>query len=162
MDSMGDVTIYRNGEVVGTGLVSLPYFASYVSAYVGRGESGQSFAGAMDEVAIYDTALSASRIQAHYDQRFYGTVDVELVQNNSVIQTIATGVPNTNACSSTRTTRSASAPSSSPRPSALPSRRSSSPTTATRTTSTTARSTTTCSPPPSATTSTAVRRPTSR
>src|SRR5262249_29876677 len=89
MDADGAVKIYRNGVAVGSGTLFLDQFAIYNAAYLARGESGQSFAGAMDEAAVYGSALSAARIQAHYDRRFYGTVNVDLYQGGTYVKSLA-------------------------------------------------------------------------
>lgn len=63
-------TIYVDGISVGSGTSSQPIFASAVNMEIGRNsyESGTQFPldGKVDEVAIYNTPLSAARLAAHY------------------------------------------------------------------------------------------------
>ncbi|MBI3967642.1 MAG: fibronectin type III domain-containing protein, partial [Chloroflexi bacterium] len=63
----GAATIYRNGQVVGSGNLPLPRTVTRSSNFVGRSNwSGDAFfAGRLDEVAIYATALPADRVVAH-------------------------------------------------------------------------------------------------
>ncbi|MBI3968024.1 MAG: PQQ-dependent sugar dehydrogenase, partial [Chloroflexi bacterium] len=68
VSSIGGATIYRNGQVVATGSVPLPPNVNRTKNYVGRSNwAGDAFfQGRLDEVALYPSALSATRIQAHY------------------------------------------------------------------------------------------------
>jgi hypothetical protein len=62
-------TLYRNGTQVASAADSLGAVpVPYGEWAVGSGGEGwaQNFTGGIDEVAIYNTALSAARIQAHY------------------------------------------------------------------------------------------------
>jgi hypothetical protein len=63
----GVATIYRNGTmVVQTTVGSFTPLTSY-NLYLGRNPSGFSFAGLVDEAALYHRALSSNEIAAIYD-----------------------------------------------------------------------------------------------
>lgn len=68
------ITMYVNGSVIGTPLttgVPAAIFAGTADLWIGRQFSATatnvSFEGLIDEVAIYNTALSADRVAAHYN-----------------------------------------------------------------------------------------------
>lgn len=69
--SSGAVTIYRNGSSVATGTTAVPRVVQRTNNYIGRSNwAGDAyFAGGLDEVALYPSALAASRITAHYNAR---------------------------------------------------------------------------------------------
>ena len=63
-----DLVVYVDGELQGTQTASFP-IAGAVSAFVVGAEAAGSsnyFAGTLDEVAVYDHALLADRVKAHY------------------------------------------------------------------------------------------------
>lgn len=65
-----NVRVYVNGVLIGTvakGAGSIQ--AGGANARIGRygGGTGGNFPGVLDEVAVYNTTLSPTRIQAHYD-----------------------------------------------------------------------------------------------
>jgi hypothetical protein len=64
----GTASLYVDGVLRATRQVSdRPSGSS--SLYIGYGQSARWFTGRLDDVAYYPTALSAARIQAHYDAR---------------------------------------------------------------------------------------------
>ncbi len=98
MDSKGDVTIYKNGQPIATGTTSVPRSGIVrTENYLGKNDLAAygytSYSGALQEAAFYTSALSAAKVAAHYAQRIYGTVNINLLQNGSIVQNIATGVP---------------------------------------------------------------------
>ena len=63
-----ELVVYADGEAQGTQTASFA-IAGAVSAFVVGAEAGGSgnyFAGTLDEVAVYDHALTADRVRAHY------------------------------------------------------------------------------------------------
>jgi hypothetical protein len=60
--------LYVNGALAGTGTVTAytPQAANPLAIGQGQPGNGFWFPGAVDEAAVYDTALSAARVQAHY------------------------------------------------------------------------------------------------
>ena len=95
MDSKGNVTLYKNGVAIATGTTFVPR-TGIVRAdnYLGKSNFGDSlYAGSFDEAAIYAAPLPATQIAAHYAQRIYGTINIDLLQNGNFVQNIATGVP---------------------------------------------------------------------
>ncbi|MGA2254402.1 MAG: right-handed parallel beta-helix repeat-containing protein, partial [Thermoguttaceae bacterium] len=95
MDAKGNVTLYKNGAAIATGTTYVPRTGIVrADKYLGRSNSGYAlYAGSLDEAAIYAAPLSAAQVAAHYAQRVYGTVNIDLLQNDAVVQNIATGVP---------------------------------------------------------------------
>ena len=93
MDSHGNVALYRNGVAIAAGTTSLPRAGiTRTKNYIGKSNFGDPlYAGSFDEAAIYAAPLSAAQIAAHYAQRSYGTVNIDLLQNGTVVQNIATG-----------------------------------------------------------------------
>ncbi|HLH14405.1 MAG TPA: LamG-like jellyroll fold domain-containing protein, partial [Solirubrobacteraceae bacterium] len=70
--SSGMLTLYVDGEQVGqtTGVSLSPAsLATATGSYLGKSQSATAplFHGSLSNVAFYNTALSASKIQAHYD-----------------------------------------------------------------------------------------------
>ncbi len=62
----GASKFYVDGVVVNTSATTFNYINSSGNVTIGRGYSnGRYFIGSIDEVAIYNTALSSDRIQAH-------------------------------------------------------------------------------------------------
>jgi hypothetical protein len=70
MDATGNVVIYHNGWVAGTGVIPPPRTVARNSNYIGKSNNGADahFAGSMDEVAYYPRPLTAAEIRAHYMQ----------------------------------------------------------------------------------------------
>jgi Concanavalin A-like lectin/glucanases superfamily len=67
-DGAGNASIYINGQLAGSGAFSScqPYTGS---AHIALDNEGSShFDGTIDEVAVYNYALSAGRIRAHYQR----------------------------------------------------------------------------------------------
>jgi hypothetical protein len=62
------VTLYVNGASVGTATFSTPLNKTTGSFGIGRAGSSATnyFKGGIDEVALYSSALTASRVAAHY------------------------------------------------------------------------------------------------
>ncbi|HEV3340661.1 MAG TPA: LamG-like jellyroll fold domain-containing protein, partial [Pirellulales bacterium] len=93
-DSAGDVTIYKNGQVVASGVTSVPLNVTRTAGYLGKSNFfGDDFAGSLDEAAIYNHVLSAARIQGHVSHAVYGTVNIDLDVGGASVMNIATGVP---------------------------------------------------------------------
>jgi hypothetical protein len=63
-----DMVIYVNGEPQGTQTASFSIAGAMADFVVGAeaGGTGNYFAGTLDEVAVYDHALTVDRIKAHY------------------------------------------------------------------------------------------------
>lgn len=57
---------YVNGSLVTTASITFPTNAGWQLFEIGKGDSGQFANDDIDEVALYSTALSASRVAAHY------------------------------------------------------------------------------------------------
>ena len=95
MDAKGNVTLYKNGAVIATGTTYVPRPGIVrVDNYLGKSNFGNAlYAGSLDQAAIYAAPLSAAQIAAHYAQRIYGTVNIDLTQNGTLVQNIATSVP---------------------------------------------------------------------
>jgi autotransporter-associated beta strand protein/parallel beta-helix repeat protein len=98
VDASNHVTIYKNGQVIGSGTSNLPPVSSRADNYLGKSQyaayGDAYFAGAMDEAAIYTSALSAARILDHYNHQYYGSVNIDLLQGGNVVANIASNVPN--------------------------------------------------------------------
>jgi Concanavalin A-like lectin/glucanases superfamily len=69
-DGSNNWAIYSNGAVVASGNNSTAIQASTsplsIGVSDGNGSKSFPFQGSIDEVAVYNTALSSSRISAHY------------------------------------------------------------------------------------------------
>jgi hypothetical protein len=63
-----DLVVYANGEAQGTQTASFAIAGAVADFVVGAEAGGTAnyFAGDLDEVAVYDHALSADRVRAHY------------------------------------------------------------------------------------------------
>jgi hypothetical protein len=63
-----ELDVYANGELQGTQTASFAIAGAVADFVVGAEAGGSSnfFAGSLDEVAVYDHALSADRVRAHY------------------------------------------------------------------------------------------------
>ncbi len=95
MTAQGNVTLYKNGVAIATGTTDVPRKGMVrTDNYLGKSNFGNAYyAGGLDEAAIYALPLTAAQIQAHYVQAVFGTVNISLVLNNTVVESIATGVP---------------------------------------------------------------------
>jgi parallel beta-helix repeat protein len=62
------LTLYRNGVAVGTSNVSGPVPPTTGTLQIAASQYGEYFKGLIDEVRVYNTALSATDIQAAYKQ----------------------------------------------------------------------------------------------
>jgi Concanavalin A-like lectin/glucanases superfamily len=73
----GTITLYINGAVVGTAALAGPMAAgsgSGISLGYAQAYNGDHLTGLLAECAVYSTALSAGRIQAHYQAASLGIV----------------------------------------------------------------------------------------
>jgi len=94
-----DVTLYANGMVVGTGSLTSAIAANTKSLRIGiRHDGGQAFNGIIDEVRIYDQALTAAEVDALYqtgtnkfsiDDRVQTTLDLNVRATPSSTGTLA-------------------------------------------------------------------------
>ncbi len=66
INTSGTVTIYKNGQSIQTGTSTWPWGLIRTQNYIGRSNwsSDAYYEGAMDEIRVYDYALSAAEIQA--------------------------------------------------------------------------------------------------
>jgi hypothetical protein len=66
--STGAMTLYVNGASAGTALGSTTSLTSATNIDFGRILTGTNyFRGTMDEIAVYNTALSAATVTDHYN-----------------------------------------------------------------------------------------------
>lgn len=76
----GTTNLYVDGALVGTGSGNAGSQGTTVSIYVGSaGGDGEWYNGQLDEVAVYNTALSTARITAHYDDYTQGDTYQDVV-----------------------------------------------------------------------------------
>jgi hypothetical protein len=63
-----ELAVYANGESQGSQTAAFSIAGAVADFVVGAeaGGSGNHLAGTLDEVAVYDHALSADRVRAHY------------------------------------------------------------------------------------------------
>ena len=99
LDADENVTVYKNGDLIGTGIASIPNDIPRTQNYLGRSAVGTDpmFNGLVDEAAIYDHPLSATQVKSHYDAGVIaGVIDVDLVHfsDGSVVQNIIDDTPN--------------------------------------------------------------------
>jgi parallel beta-helix repeat protein len=97
MDAAGVIRLFKNGQVIATGSGQLPNAVARAGNFLGHGNPGSGaadFAGRLDEAAVFDFALGDDRVLAHATAQDFGTAKVELLQNGSVVQTIAAAAPN--------------------------------------------------------------------
>ena len=78
IDNLTNVTAYVNGQNLGTQIQNTAGFGPGISAPAWIGSMGTSiaanlWAGTIDELAIYGSALSQDTIQGHYSTFVYGT-----------------------------------------------------------------------------------------
>ena len=95
MDALGNVTLYKNGVVIATGKTDVPRTGiARIDNYLGKSNFGNAYyAGGLADTAIFNVPLTAAQVQAAYAQSVYGTVNINLLQNGTVVQSIAAGVP---------------------------------------------------------------------
>ncbi|HEX9968679.1 MAG TPA: LamG-like jellyroll fold domain-containing protein, partial [Acidimicrobiales bacterium] len=69
VSSTGTGTVYHNGISVISGSVGIPRNTTRLNNYIGKSNNAAHslWAGGQDEVAVYRTALSATRVKAHYE-----------------------------------------------------------------------------------------------
>jgi uncharacterized repeat protein (TIGR01451 family) len=80
-DAAGNVTLYKNGVVIGTGTTFVPRNVPRTQSRLGRDTfNNAGYIGFVDEVAFFNQALPAARVQDHYNHAFFGTVNLDLVQ----------------------------------------------------------------------------------
>jgi hypothetical protein len=61
-----NVALYVNGQPFATSAISTPLVATGAPLTAGVLANWGSFTGVLDEIAIYDKALTPARIAAHY------------------------------------------------------------------------------------------------
>ena len=63
------ILAYKNGECIGTDMISSDFFANTENLYIGRDYPGydEDYYGALDDLCIYNRALSAAEVKALYD-----------------------------------------------------------------------------------------------
>ncbi|MBI4284371.1 MAG: hypothetical protein HY670_00505 [Chloroflexi bacterium] len=69
----GVLKLYVNGVVTQTLAYAPGFEPTTANLYVGRDEMGNYFTGLLDEVAIYNRALSQAELQSHYEKGLQGT-----------------------------------------------------------------------------------------
>lgn len=99
MDSAGNVSVYKNGQLLGTATASLPPVVTRDRNFLGRSgfASNPIFSGFLDEAAIYAEPLSAGQINAHFSAGITaGVVDLALVRwgDGSFVTDIANDIFN--------------------------------------------------------------------
>ena len=83
VDSSGKTEVYVNGQIAYHTVYGTPEspFTSVIAPtelFIGAGYEGERyFSGMIDEVAIYDTALTQSQLAAHYTAAIGGTGPLE-------------------------------------------------------------------------------------
>ena len=94
MDATGQVTLYKNGEVIASGTTTVPGNLTRTSSFIGRSNwsTDAFYAGRMDEVSFYSRALNVAEVRSHYRSLDRGAVDIDLVRgdNPASVATIAT------------------------------------------------------------------------
>ena len=98
MDTTGNVTLYKNGVAIATGTANVPRSGiTRADNYLGK--SNFSATATLRTPAAWTRPpstprrLSAAQIAAHYAQHIYGTVNIDLLQNGTLVENIATNVP---------------------------------------------------------------------
>lgn len=91
----GGAKFYVNGRFISSAdASSLTPGTSYV--WIGTNQwTGQVFSGGIDEVALYNTILTADAIATMYSQGLYGTTTPPLVLQPPASETVALGLPAT-------------------------------------------------------------------
>ncbi|MBD2483427.1 LamG-like jellyroll fold domain-containing protein [Planktothrix sp. FACHB-1365] len=74
IDKFGNAILYKNGEVVKTGLVYLPLNVNRTTNYIGKSNSSNVgyFHGHISELRVWNIARSAAEIQAYKNSRLNG------------------------------------------------------------------------------------------
>ncbi len=81
-DSSGNVILYKNGQVIGTGTTTLPQNVIRADNYLGKSNlDNPFFAGSLDEAAVFNSVLPAARILDHYNHASFGTVNIDLLRD---------------------------------------------------------------------------------
>ena len=94
MDASGNVAIYVNGQIVATGNGPLPNIVTRTSNFIGHSNFGDAdYVGKLDEASIYNYALPGDQLYAHYASVTYANVQINLLQNGTLVQTIAASAP---------------------------------------------------------------------
>lgn len=70
-DGAGGVTFYINGSSAGTGTAATTNPTNTQAVYLGAAHNGNFFDGKMDEVAIFNSELTASEIYRIYNNKAY-------------------------------------------------------------------------------------------
>ena len=68
IDNSGNVSLYKNGELIKTGTSTWPWGVKRTQNYIGRSSwaSDEYYQGAMDEMRVFDFALTDSQVQYVY------------------------------------------------------------------------------------------------
>ncbi len=68
IDTLGYSTIYRDGVVIASGTISIPVNISRTNNYIGKSntDTDSLYQGMIDELRIYNTSLSADRVENQY------------------------------------------------------------------------------------------------
>ena len=81
-DASGNVILYKNGQVIGSGTTNVPQNISRADNYLGKSNlDNPFFAGGLDEAAVYNAVLPAARILDHFNHASFGTVDIDLLRD---------------------------------------------------------------------------------
>ena len=92
------IDLYVNGALADSVPFSDPISHSTGDLLIGRGTPSYVWTGDLDEVAFYDTALTADQVSTHHNlgPAGRGLVDIDLVDGSlgAVVETIATGAAN--------------------------------------------------------------------
>ena len=100
MTGTGDTVIYKNGQSVATGKITVPRNVTRTSNFLGKSNSPDAlYQGYMDEVAFYNKALTPQQIAARANAAQFGTVDIALIRDGvaASVALIADDTPNTGA-----------------------------------------------------------------
>jgi hypothetical protein len=91
------IRIYVNGVLADSRAYAVALGHSSQAMNIGMGAGGGShWKGGIEDVAIYGSALSAAQVLDHYNHRYYGLANIELlVEGTSHPHAIATAIPNT-------------------------------------------------------------------
>ena len=76
-DASGNVTLYKNGQDLATGVTFVPQTVTRTQNYLAQSHYG----GLLDEAAVFSQALNAARVLDHYNHAFFGTVNIDLVRD---------------------------------------------------------------------------------
>jgi RHS repeat-associated protein len=69
LDPSGNVTLYKDGQVIATGASGLPNNITHTANFLGKSQydADAYYAGGLDEAAIYNEALSADQVRSHFN-----------------------------------------------------------------------------------------------